>query len=123
MERGGMHMNPAETTAPGATASVLIVVRAEPPGQFTAEAVGIAEIRATADSRELAMHEVRRILAQWFAEGKIVRVDVPQENAWLKLVDFIDPDDPVEREFLEILEEQRRADLEQTLKEYEDEEC
>ena len=40
----------------------LLVVRAEPVGQFTAQVVGLPEIHSTAASREAAIQQVRNVL-------------------------------------------------------------
>lgn len=58
----------------------LIRVHAEPPGQFTAEAVGIPDLRATADSQEEAVQRVRALLAKWLATGQLVPIEVAEEN-------------------------------------------
>jgi hypothetical protein len=68
----------------------LVVVRPEPPGQFTAEALGLPELRATCASREEAINRVRLQLCHWFASGQLVSVEiervqwVPPNRVWLE---------------------------------------
>lgn len=96
----------------------LILVRPEPPGQFTAQAVGISEARATATTKEAAIQQVRGLLTDWLASGQLVSVDVLGENSLLKYAGHIDPNDPLEQEYMEELARFRREDLERTLREY-----
>lgn len=100
----------------------LVVVRPEPPGQFTAEALGLPELRATCASREEAINRVRLQLCHWFASGQLVLVELDKGNPFLPNFPRIDPNDPMEKEFLEELARNRREDLERTLREYEAEE-
>ena len=53
-----------------------VVVRPEPPGQYTAEALGLPELRATCPSREEAINRVRLQLCHWFASGQLVSVEI-----------------------------------------------
>ncbi len=99
-----------------------VVVRAEPPGQFTAEAVGLPEIRATCADRAEAVHRVRLVLCQWFASGQLVLADLVRDNPFLTGFTPIDPNDPGEKIYLEELERFRQEDLERTLREHEAEE-
>ncbi len=102
------------------TACALIHVQPEPDGRFTAQVVGLPELRATAGTRLEAIKQVRLMLADWLAAGTLVSVDVPLTPLWL-LVPRIDPDDPDEREFQEEMARMKREDLERTLREYEQE--
>ncbi len=52
----------------------VIRVRAELSGQFTAEAAGLPDFRATADTREQAIERVRDLLNQGLAAGDLVAV-------------------------------------------------
>jgi predicted RNase H-like HicB family nuclease len=102
-----------------------VVLRPEPEGQFTARVVGLPEIQATAPTKEEALQQVRAVLAEWVASGRLVSVDVPQGNPWRNLPGYIDPNDPGEQEYLEELARFRQEDLERTLREYdsEDQKC
>src|SRR5262249_6333700 len=102
----------------------LVVVRPEPPGQYTAQVVGIPEVRATAATEEAAIEQARQILAEglatarWGQGERAPRVKSPGGgHPWHK-----DPYDPLEQEFLEELARNKREDLERTLQEY-DQEC
>lgn len=108
-----------------AASSLLIVVRPEPPGQYTAQAVGLPEIRVTAADREEAIEQVQVTLRQWLAEGRLVVFPVPPPKPWLPGFGQVDPNNPLEQEFLQDLARFRQEDLERTLREYEqeDREC
>ena len=110
------------TQTPPSTFQYPVVVRQEPSGQFTAEAVGLPDLRATCPDRWEAINRVRLQLCQWFAQGQLVQVDLGQTNPYLPGFPTIDPNDPMEKEFLEELARNRREDLERTLREYEEEE-
>jgi hypothetical protein len=99
-----------------------VVVRQDSSGQFTAEAVGLPEIRAACADRAEAIHRVRLQLCQWLASGQLVQVDIGSANPYLSGFQAIDPNDPMEKIYLEELERYRREDLERTLREYEAEE-
>lgn len=105
-------------TAPAPTVAPLILVRPEPPGQFTAQAVGLPELSATAASRDEALRQVQARLGEWVADGRLVAVPVPAANPWLHLVGHIDPTDPGEQVYLQELTRLRREDLERTLLEH-----
>jgi hypothetical protein len=89
----------------------LISVREEPLGQFTAEAVGIPEARATAATRAVAIQHVTAILNQMLARGVLVVARLQNHNPldyWAK----VSPDDPMERAYREELDRARQEDLE-----------
>ncbi len=102
--------------------SVLVVVRPEPPGQHTAEVVGIPELRATATERGEAIAGVQAMVQQWLAAGRLdtVAVSAGFPRPWMKWDGPLDPNDPLEQEFLEELARNRREDLERTLQEDDD---
>ena len=89
------------------------------PGQFTAQLVGLPELAATAATREEAIQQVRKRLAEYLASGRLVLVGAP--HPLMQWSGHADPNDPLEKEFLEELERLRREDLEQTLRENEQE--
>jgi hypothetical protein len=60
-----------------------IIVRREPSGQFTAQAVGIPEARATAATKKAAVDQVQALLSKWVAEGDLLSVELPPENPLL----------------------------------------
>src|SRR5216683_7193524 len=60
--------------------SQLVLIDAEPSGQYTARAVGLPEIRASAATREEAIEQVRSALQQSLAAGHLVPVQVSQAN-------------------------------------------
>jgi hypothetical protein len=111
----------ADMHTSGIPLSPLVLVRPEPPGRFTAQAVGLPEIHATAATREEAVEQVRKILQEWLVAGNLVPVQLSQENPSQKWPGSVDPNDPDERAYLEELARFRQEDLERTLKEYEQE--
>jgi hypothetical protein len=108
-----------DSLPPHIPAGPLIHVRPEPPGQYTAQLVGLPELCATAGTQEAAIEQVRTVLATWLTSGTLVPANAPPQTSWIKLPPRIDPNDPLEREFLEELARARQQDLERTLREYE----
>lgn len=110
---------------PPAASSLLIVVRPEPSGQYTAQAVGLPEIQATAATREEALRHVQATLAEWIASGQLVALPIPPAHPLRNFSGWIDPDDPGEKVFLEEMARLKSEDLERTLREYaeEDQQC
>jgi hypothetical protein len=94
----------------------LIIVRPEPPGQFTAQPLGVPEIRAVAATEKEAVEQARRALADWVGSLHWVSVPVPppQSQPWLPGAGHA-RDDP---DFEAYLEEIRRY-----RQEVEDREC
>jgi hypothetical protein len=86
-----------------------IVVRPEPAGQFTAQLLGLPELRATAASREDALQQIRAMLEQWLASGQLTPLVMSAANA-LRNWPGHDPADPLEQEFLADLERFRQED-------------
>src|SRR5262249_234860 len=113
---GGTCMSASNTNQNGSVQH-WIVGRAEKSGQFTAEVVGVPELRATAATRAEAIDQVRTLLPDWLKTGRLIAVEVPAPNPLLQFSEHLDPNDPVEREFMDELARQRREDLEQTLRE------
>ncbi len=98
--------------------SQLVLVRPEPPDQFTAQVVGLPEIRAIAPTREEAIQQVRNVLSEWLASGQLVPVAVSPENPVTNSFGRVDPNDPHEQAYLEELARFRREDLERVLGEH-----
>jgi hypothetical protein len=84
----------------------LIIVRPEPPGRFTAQPLGVPEIRAVAATEKEAVEQARRALADWVGSLHWVPVPVPppQGLSWLQWAGHA-KDDP---DFEAYLEEIRR---------------
>lgn len=99
-----------------------VVVRLEPRGQFTAQLVGLPELRATAATREESLRQVRAMLSEWLASGQLVSIEVPCMNPLLSFSGHLDPNDALEQEFVEELARLRQEDLERTLRE-DDQKC
>jgi hypothetical protein len=103
--------------SPSNPISQLVFVRPEPPGQYTAQMVGLPEIRATAATREEAIERVRDALQKEVAAGNLVPIQVPQENPLHQWFGRADPNDPNEQAYLKELARFRQEDLERTLRE------
>jgi predicted RNase H-like HicB family nuclease len=116
-----MGMQPLNTALNGPWQN-WVVVQPEPSGQFTAQVVGLPELRAAAATREEAIQQVRTLLSEWVASGRLVSIEVPRDNPLLRFDGHLNPEDPLEQEFLDELARLRREDLERTLREY-DQEC
>ncbi len=86
----------------------LVVVRAEAPGRYTAQALGLPEVRGEGKTEAEAIQQVRESLATWLGSGKLVCVQVPANgtgNPWLDYAGR-SANDP---QFEAYLEEMRRA--------------
>lgn len=57
-----------------------IVVRPEPTGQFTAQLLGLPELRASAANRDEAIERLRVHIREWQAAGQLVPVESPGDN-------------------------------------------
>jgi hypothetical protein len=84
----------------------LVIVRAEPPDQYVAQALGIPEVRGVATTEAEAVAQVRLGLAHWLESARLVRVEVPVRNGGNPWLDSFghsaaDPDFEVYREELE----------------------
>jgi hypothetical protein len=104
-------------TVPNGSWQYWVIVEPEPRGQFTAQAVGIPELRATAGSREEALEQIRTLISEWLASGRMVSIQVPEGNPLLRFQGHFDPSDPLEQEFVAESDRLHREDLEQTLQE------
>ncbi len=99
-----------------------VVARSEPTGQVTAQVVGVPELSANAATRADAIEQLRAKIMDWMATGQLMSIEVPCPNPLLDFPGHLDPNDPIEQEFLEELRRRRRDDLDQTLAE-DDQEC
>jgi predicted RNase H-like HicB family nuclease len=103
----------------------LIAVRPDPAGKYTAQVIGIPEVRATAQTEQEAIEEAQKMLAAWLGSSRLVAIEVPTPPSGVKQVNHqghLDPDHPMEKEYLDELARYRREDLERTIREY-DQEC
>jgi hypothetical protein len=98
----------------------LVQLHPNPTGQFTAQVPGIAELSATAATREQAIEQLRRVITEWLSRGLLVALPLPVVSSPPKPPGWA-TNDPLEQEFLEELARMRQADLDQTLREYEQE--
>src|SRR5438552_3994332 len=112
---------PPSGTTPNGTLQQWVVVRPEPPGQFSAELLGLPEVRATAATREEVLQQIDALLNEWINSGRLVSIEVTEPNPLLSFAGRCDPNDPLEQEYMEELARFRREDLERTLRENEQE--
>jgi hypothetical protein len=102
----------------------LVAVRPESAGKILAWAASFPELRAVAATEQEAIDQVKQLLTGWFASTRFVEVQVPTPrvfNPSLKFAGHLDPNDPMEQAYLEELARMKREDLENTLREYEQE--
>jgi len=97
----------------------LVRVSQDGTGRSTAQVVGLPELQVTVDTRAEAIEQVRALLVAQLSSGQLVALAVvppmPQKApGWAR-------DDPLEQEFLDELRRRRQEDLEQTLREYQEE--
>jgi hypothetical protein len=98
----------------------LLTIRKEASGEFTAQAVGVADAQATAATREAAIQHVTALLNQMLARGLLEVVQLQEHDPlhyWAK----VPPDDPMEKAYREELARAREEDRERALREYEKE--
>lgn len=88
----------------------LVIVRPEPPGQFTAQPLGVPEIRVVAPTAQEAVEQARKALTEWVGalHWVPVQVPLPQDHPWQQVAGHAkeDPD------FNLYLEEIQRSRLE-----------
>jgi hypothetical protein len=88
-----------------------VFVRPEPPGRFTAQAVMAPDVKATADTEQAAVEQVRQALAARLSNAKLVTVKVPvgsTANPWLDHFGRF-KDDPQYDDYLEEIRKAREA--------------
>ena len=98
-----------------------VTVRQAADGSYTAQAVGIPELKAIASDRVDAMMELRRLTLEWVERGELTGIPLFGLSVYSKASAPIDPNEPAQLAFLKELARRRREDLEQTLAEYETE--
>ena len=97
------------------------VVRQESAGQFTARAIGLPEISATAATREEALCRIHEMLRGLLVSGQLVSIDMQSQHPFSNWTPS-DPKDPEVQAFLAELARAKQEDLENTLQEL-DQEC
>ena len=64
----------------------LVIVRAEAPDRYVAQALGFPDLRGEGGTEAEAVQQVKHSLTAWLASAKLVRVEVPvngTSNPWL----------------------------------------
>jgi predicted RNase H-like HicB family nuclease len=113
---------PASSTGQNGAVHHWIAVRPEPLGCFTVQVVGLPELSATAATREEAVQQVRTMLGEWLASGRLAPIEIQATNPLLDFRGHLDPNDPLEQAFVEELARLHREDVESALRE-DDGEC
>jgi len=101
-------------------ASQLVQLNKDATGQFTAQVPGVPELSVTAPTREKALEQLRSAVDEWLSSGRLVPLQVATLTVPLKPPGWA-TGDPLEQDFLQELSRMRQADLERTLREYEQE--
>lgn len=86
--------------------SCLVEVREEPDGRFTAQLLGLADLNASAATREEALEELRSLLQERVNLGSLVCMEIPQQNPLLRWLGHA-KDDPTFDEYLEEIRKYR----------------
>jgi hypothetical protein len=91
----------------------LVLVREEGPGHYTAQVLGVPNVKGEGATEAEATEQVRQSLAALLASAKIVRVEVPvtgkTANPWLDHFGYA-KDDPDFQDYLEELQRARQAE-------------
>ncbi|MCS7045037.1 MAG: hypothetical protein NZO58_01645 [Gemmataceae bacterium] len=94
-----------------------VLVRPEPPGQFTARVVGLPDVGITAPTREEAVERLAALLGELVEAGELIALELRPKSkvsAWRGPPHTTDPD---ELAYLEALHQARQEDLDQVLQE------
>jgi hypothetical protein len=89
-----------------------LIVRADSPEQFTAQPLGIPELKTVAKTEAEAIEQASQALIEWLASARVVQVSVPLSGigeAWLSAFGR-SADDPDFDEYLEAIRQTRAAD-------------
>jgi hypothetical protein len=89
-----------------------LIVRADSPDQFSAQPLGLSELKAVGRTEAEVIEQASRALAQWLAAARVVQVSIPVSgtgNPWLDAFGR-SADDPDYGEYLEAVEQARAAD-------------
>jgi hypothetical protein len=116
-------MKPDFTDAPAPIYHHLFV-RPAGSGGYTAGVLGLPEVRATGATEPQALQAVLKSLEEWLTTTRWVQVRVPQTGPGPPVTQhagFVDPTDPDQQEYLELLKKMREEDRERTLREYQEE--
>jgi hypothetical protein len=100
--------------------SLLVRVRQDGAGRYTAKVVGLPALQATVGTRDEALGQVRDAAAQWLASGELAPLTIPSALPPRKPTGWAQ-DDPLEQEVVEDLARRRQEDLARTLRDYEQE--
>jgi hypothetical protein len=85
-----------------------VIVRAESPDHYSAQAVSFPDLKAEAPTETEAIDKVREALTEFLAKSKRVKVSVKSDNPWLDLVGSA-ADDPDFEQYLEYIRQFRES--------------
>jgi hypothetical protein len=90
-----------------------VIVRAESPDRFTAEPLGLPELKAAAKTEAEAIERATLAIGQWLATAKVIQVSVPVPEAGNPWLDGFgrSANDPDFGDYLEELNRSRAAEL------------
>ncbi|MGC8641205.1 MAG: hypothetical protein ACP5XB_15165 [Isosphaeraceae bacterium] len=86
--------------------SCLVEVRQEPDVRFTARLLGLADLSASATTREEGLEELRSLLQERVNLGSLVCMEVPRRNPLMRWFGHA-KDDPTFDEYLEEIRKYR----------------
>jgi len=89
-----------------------LIVRADSPDHFSAQPLGLPELKTVGRTEAEAIEQASQALAQWLAAARVVQVSIPVSgtgNPWLDAFGR-SADDPDFDEYLEAIEQARAAD-------------
>jgi hypothetical protein len=89
-----------------------VIVRADSPDQFTAQSLGIPELKTVARTEAEAIERASQALVQWLASARVVQVSIPVPDTGHPWLDAFgrSAQDPDFDEYLEAIEQARAAD-------------
>jgi hypothetical protein len=90
----------------------LVAVREDGAGRYTAQALGVPDVKGQGATEAEAIEQARQALAAWLASVKVVRVQVglpgKTGNPWLDYFGYA-KDDPDFQDYLDELKRAREA--------------
>jgi hypothetical protein len=89
-----------------------LIVRADSPDHFSAQPLGLPELKTVARTEAEAIEQASRALVQWLASARVVQVSIPVPNAAGPWLDGFgrSANDPDFDEYLEAMEQARAVD-------------
>ena len=89
-----------------------LIVRADSPDHFSAQPLGIPELKTVAKTEAEAIEQASQALAHWLTSARVVQVSIPvpgTRNPWLDAFGR-SADDPDFEGYIEAIQQARAAD-------------